>query len=108
MLPDKKILSKINKFAIPLIDIGQFQYMLEKSKSYNPIIIWWETLDGQRTNREMYWNSSAYNPSNKATQTREDEGLQALQSVTNDDEWRTIDYSSVWKCRFEDKTYYVK
>jgi len=108
MLPNKNILSKINKFAIERIDIGKFQFMLEKSKAYNPIEIWWETLDGSRTNREMYWNSAAYTPSNKATQTREKEDLQALQSLTNSNEWRTIDYSSVWKCRFEEKTYYVK
>ncbi len=108
MLPNSNILSKINKFAIPRIDIGEFQFMLEKSKSYNPIEIWWETLEGNRTSREMFWNSSAYNPSNKATQTRQKEDLQALQSLTNSGEWRTIDYSSVWKCRFEDKTYYVK
>jgi hypothetical protein len=107
-MTSNSVYKNIQKFAIPLIDIGEFQYMLEKSKSYNTIQIWWETLDGQKTNREMYWNSSAYNPSNKATQTREDEDLQALQSVTNGDEWRTIDYSSVWKCRFEEKTYYVK
>jgi hypothetical protein len=108
MLPNKTILDKINKFAIPLIDIGEFQSMLQMSKSYNTIDIWWETLDGSRTSREMFWNSAAYNPSNKATQTREAEDLQALQSVTNGGDWRTIDYSSVWKCRFEDQTYYVK
>ena len=107
-LTSNSVYKNLQRFAIAKIDIGEFQFMLEKSKSYNPIEIWWETLEGNRTSREMFWNSSAYTPSNKATQTREKEDLQALQSLTNGGDWRTIDYSSVWKCRFEDKTYYVK
>ena len=104
-LTSNSVYKNLQKFAIPTIDIGEFQYMLEKTKSYNPMQIWWEKLDGDRTNREMYWG--VYK-GGKASETRTAEDLVALVSITNGREYRTIDYSSVWKCRFEEKTYYVR
>lgn len=108
MLPNKIILDKINKFAIPRISFEDFQTMLEATSMGNPIRIYWFKLDGSKADRLMYWDSSAYNADNKATMTREAEGLQALQSLSDGDEWRTIDFNTVWKCRYDDKTFYVK
>jgi hypothetical protein len=53
----------------------------------------------------MYWG--VYK-GGAASQTRSAEDLVALVSITDGREYRTIDYSSVWKCKFEEKTYYVK
>ena len=108
MLPNKTILDKINKFAIPTITFEEFNSMLESSSETDPIRIHWFKLDGSRADRLMYWDSSAYSPDNAATLTREAEGLQALQSLSDGDEWRTIDFNTVWKCRYDDKTFYVK
>jgi len=108
MLPNTNILNKINKFAIPTITFQEFQNILENSSVGNPIRIYWFKLDGAKADRLMYWDNSAYSPDNAATLTREQEGLQALQSLSDGDEWRTIDYNSVWKCRFNEKTFYVQ
>jgi hypothetical protein len=99
------VYKNIQKFAIKSIDIGEFYGMLERSKSYNPVEIWWEKLDGDRTNREMYWGRFK---GGKASQTRTERGEIALISIDDGREYRTVDLGTVWKCRFEEKTYYVK
>ena len=99
------VYKNLQKFAIPQIDIGEFYGMLEKSKSYNPIEVYWEKLDGDRTVRDMYWGRYK---GGKASRTRTERGEIALISIDDGREYRTVDLGTVWKCRFEDKTYYVK
>jgi hypothetical protein len=108
MLPNKTILDKLHNFAVKSITFEEFQTMLEATSIGNPIRIHWFKLDGTKADRLMYWDSGAYSPDNKATITREEEGLQALLSLSDGDDWRTIDYNTVWKCRFNDQTFYVK
>ena len=100
-----KVSSKINKFAIPQIDIGVFHSFMEATDEDTPITIFWSKLDGDRTVRDMYWGEYK---GGKASQTRSEEGLIALVSVDDGDEYRTVDLGSVWKCIYDGKTYYVK
>lgn len=105
-MTDTTVYKKIQKFYIPSITFSKFYFeMLKESDVSNPISIWWEKLDGDRTSREMFWGMYV---GGKASKTRETEGLIALVSIDDGEDYRTVDLGTVWKCRYQNKTYYVK
>jgi len=111
MLPNSNILSKINKFAIPMISTGEAEELIRDTTSSYPAIIFWETLDNGNTAREMYWGRYK---GGKASQTRTAEGMVALISEDDGGEYRTVIWDTIWKLKYFDsdldryKTVYVK
>jgi hypothetical protein len=98
--------NKLQKFYIPTISFSTFYFeMLRESDALNPITIFWEKLDGDRTVRDMFWGMYV---GGKASDTRKAEGMIALVSIDDGEDYRTVTLDSVWKCRYKDKTYYVR
>jgi len=98
---------KLINLAPQSIKFSTFQEMLYSSTPSNPIRIGWETLEGNNRYYWCFWDSAAYT-GDAASQTKELEGMINLQTIGISGDWRTIDYTTVSKCRFEGKTYSVE
>ena len=107
---ENKVLNKIQNFAIQSISLSEARDYIKNSTNNKPVLIFWETLDDGRTAREMYWGKYK---GGAASETRELEGMIALVSVDDGDEYRTVIWDTIWKLRAwnEDRdryiTYYV-
>ena len=105
------VYKNIQKFAIPSITTAEAEDIIRLSTNSEPVLIFWETLDNGRTAREMYWGRYK---GGKASQTRQREGMIALVSKDDSDEYRTVIWDTIWKLKYYDedkgdyKTVYVK
>ena len=86
---------------------AQFQKDLFSSSENNPIRVAWETLEGNNRYYWMFWDSAAYT-GDAASQTKAQEDMVNIQVLGLSGDWRTLDYSSVSKYRFEGQTFKVK
>ena len=98
---------KLVELAFEEVSFGKFARDLRKSSADNPIRIGWTTLEGNNRYYFCWWDESAYDPDNAATQTREAEDMVALRVIDQSGDWRTITYDTVAKYRFEGRTYRV-
>lgn len=89
------------------ISFDEFQQMLFASSVSNPVRVGWETLEGNNRYYWMYWDSAAYT-GDAASQTKEAEDMVNIQVIGLSGDWRTLDYSSVSKVRFNGQTFKVK
>lgn len=108
-MTSNKVYNRLVNFAMEEISFSEFQEMLFSSSRTNPIRIGWETLEGNNRYYFCYWDSAAYVGGEAGgSETKELEGMVNLQVIGLDGDWRTIDYTSVSKCRFNGRTYKVK
>ncbi len=105
-MTENKVYDKLMNFAMQEISFGEFQQMLFASSESNPIRVAWETLEGNNRYYWMFWDSAAY-VGNEASQTKAEEDMVNIQVLGLSGDWRTLDYSSVSKCRFNGQTFKV-
>ena len=89
--------------AIPTISFEEFYTMMLSSNDSNPIWIKWDKLDGETVNRLL---NAVPGPSGNVKYDYEAEGYMILQRSNGD--FNTVDLSSVTRCRFEGRTYFVR
>lgn len=106
-MTENKVYNKLVNFAMQEISFAEFQEMLFASSKTNPVRVGWETLEGNNRYYWMYWDSAAY-VGNEASQTKEAEDMVNIQVLGLSGDWRTLDYSSVSKVRFNGQTFKVK
>jgi hypothetical protein len=106
-MDSNSVYSKLVNFAMEEKSFAQFQKDLFSSSENNPIRVAWETLEGNNRYYWMYWDSAAYT-ADAASQTKEAESMVNIQVLGLSGDWRTLDYSSVSKYRFEGQTFKVK
>ena len=106
-MTENKVYDKLMNFAMQEISFGEFQQMLFASSESNPIRVAWETLEGNNRYYWMFWDSAAYT-GDAASQTKEAEGMVNIQVLGLSGDWRTLDYTSVSKVRFNGQTFKVK
>jgi hypothetical protein len=97
---------RIQKLAIQSISLSEAKDYIENSSNQKPVLIFWETLEDGRTAREMFWGRYK---GGKASQTRTAEGMIALISKDDSNEYRTVIYDTIWKLRAynEDRKQYI-
>ena len=105
-MDSNKVYDKLMNFAMQEIPFDEFQQMLFASSQSNPIRVAWETLEGNNRYYWMYWDSAAYT-GDAASQTKAQEDMVNIQVLGLSGDWRTLDYSSVSKCRFNGQTFRV-
>jgi hypothetical protein len=105
-MDSNKVYDKLMNFAMEEISFDEFQQMLFASSQSNPIRVAWETLEGNNRYYWMYWDSAAY-VGNDASQTKAEEDMVNIQVLGLSGDWRTLDYTSVSKCRFNGQTFKV-
>ena len=99
------------ELAIPSINVAEAQDIVARSTSENPVIIYWTTESDGNTAREMFWGTYT---GGKASDTRTQEGMIALVSMDDGDDYRTVTWDTIWKLNFYDelrgknRTVYVK
>ncbi len=108
-MTSNKVYDKLVNFAMQTRTFAQFQEDLFSSTQSNPIRIGWETLEGNNRYYFCYWDSAAYVGGEAGgSETKELEGMVNLQVIGLEGDWRTIDYTSVSKYRFNGQTFKVK
>jgi hypothetical protein len=100
-MTSNSVYKNLQKFAIPSISTNLAKQIIRDTDSSTPALIFWETLDNGRTAREMFWGR--YKGKTKASETREKEGMIALVSVDDNDEYRTVIWDTIWKLKYYDK-----
>jgi hypothetical protein len=105
-MDSNKVYNKLVNFAMQEISFSEFQQMLFSSNESNPMRVAWETLEGNNRYYWMFWDSAAYT-GDAASQTKEQEDMVNIQVLGLSGDWRTLDYSSVSKCRFNGQTFKV-
>jgi hypothetical protein len=106
-MDSNKVYDKLVNFAMQEITFAEFQEMLFASTQSNPVRVGWETLEGNNRYYWMFWDSAAYT-GDAASQTKEAEDMVNIQVLGLSGDWRTLDYSSVSKVRFNGQTFKVK
>ena len=105
-MTSSNVYNKLVNFAMQEIAFSEFQEMLFASSQSNPIRVAWETLEGNNRYYWMFWDSAAYT-GDSASQTKAQEDMVNIQVLGLSGDWRTLDYSSVSKCRFNGQTFKV-
>jgi hypothetical protein len=105
-MTSNNVYNKLVNFAMQEIAFDEFQQMLFASSQSNPIRVAWETLEGNNRYYWMFWDSAAYT-GDAASQTKSQEDMVNIQVLGLSGDWRTLDYSSVSKCRFNGQTFKV-
>jgi len=105
-MDSNKVYNKLVNFAMQEISFDEFQQMLFASTQSNPVRVAWETLEGNNRYYWMYWDSAAYT-GDAASQTKAQEDMVNIQVLGLSGDWRTLDYSSVSKVRFNGQTFKV-
>ena len=105
-MTSNSVYNKLVNFAMQEISFSEFQEMLFASSQSNPVRVGWETLEGNNRYYWMCWDSSAYT-GDAASQTKSQEDMVNIQVLGLSGDWRTLDYSSVSKCRFNGQTFKV-
>ena len=110
-MTENRVYNNLINFAIQSISLSEAKDYIENSTSSKPVLVFWEMLDDGRTAREMYWGTYE---GGAASETREREGMIALKSLDDSDEYRTVIWDTIWKLRAYNEergtyiTYYVK
>jgi hypothetical protein len=108
-MTENKVYDKLMNFALSEISFNTFELMLKESTQSNPIRIGWQTEEGNNRYYFAYWDSAAYVGGNAGgSATKAAEGMVNLQVMDIAGDWRTIDYNTVTKCRFNGQTFKIK
>ena len=107
-MTENKVYDKLMNFALSEISFNTFELMLKESTQSNPIRIGWQTEEGNNRYYFAYWDSAAYVGGDAGgSATKAAEGMVNLQVMDISGDWRTIDYNTVTKCRFNNQTFRV-
>ena len=101
--------SKLQKFISAEMEFSEFEYILKnQTDESNPIRVGWITETGRKRYYDMYWidgpigNGIAGGSDTKATMD-----MYNVPVVGLDGDWRTLDFNTVYKVRWDNKTYRV-
>jgi hypothetical protein len=101
--------SKLQHFISSEISFSEFEDILKnQATSSNPVRVGWITEVGLKRYYDMYWDRGAYvggDAGGSAAKARMD--MYNIQCLGVDGSWRTIDFNTVYKIRFNNKTYKV-
>ncbi len=104
-----KVYNRLVNFAMETKTFAEFQEALFSSRKDNPIRVEWETMEGNKRYYWMFWEPGPIgNGIEGGTDTKAAEDMVNIQVIGVSGDWRTLDYSSVSKYRYEGKTFKVK
>ena len=106
-MTSNSVSKKLVEFISQEISFAEFEDILINQTSVNNRArVGWITETGRRRYYEMYWDSAAYeggNAGGSATKAAMD--MYNIQIAPED--WRTLDFNTVYKVRFNNKTFRV-
>jgi hypothetical protein len=111
-MTSNSVFKKIQNFVSEEIEFSEFERILKRETDENNLIkVGWITETGKRRYYDMYWVrgplSAPRTPARKASNTKRRMDMYNIQVVGQDGDWRTIDFNTVYKVRWNNKTYKV-
>lgn len=100
---------KLQHFISTEMDFSQFEYILKnETDANNTIRVGWITETGRRRYYDMYWIDGPIGDGIAGgTDTKAAMDMYNVPVVGLDGEWRTLDFNTVYKVRWNNKTYKV-
>ena len=99
--------SKLQHFISAEISFSEFEYMLKnETDENNTIRVGWITETGKKRYYDMYWVDGPIGDGIAGgSDTKAEMDMYNIQIAPDD--WRTLDFNTVYKVRFNNKTYKV-
>ena len=100
---------KLVEFISQEISYAEFQdILLNQATASNPARVGWITETGRRRYYEMYWiDGPTGNGIAGGSDTKAEVDMYNIPVVGLDGDWRTLDFNTVYKVRFNNRTYRV-
>ena len=100
--------NKLYQFISAVMDFSQFEYILKnETDENNTIRVGWITELGKKRYYDMYWDGAKYVGGNAGgSDTKATMDMYNIQIAPED--WRTLDFNTVYKVNYKGKTYKVK
>ena len=111
-MTSNSVFKKMQQFISEEKDFDWFKRTLKRETSASkPIRVGWITEEGKKRYYDMYWVpgplSAPRTPARKASNTKRAMDMYNIQVLGQDGDWRTIDFNTVYKVRWENKTYKI-
>ena len=108
-MTSNSVSKKLVEFISAEIDFAEFEYRLKNETSRNnPARVGWITETGRKRYYDMFWVDGPIGDGIAGgTDTKAAMDMFNIQVVGIDGDWRTIDFNTVYKARFNKKTYKV-
>jgi hypothetical protein len=101
--------SKLQHFISAEISFSEFEDILKnQATSSNPVRVGWITETGRKRYYDMYWIDGPIGDGIAGgSDTKAQMDMFNVPVVGIDGDWRTLDFNTVYKVRFNNKTYKV-
>ena len=108
-MTSNSVSNKLVQFISEEISFSEFEDILKNQSSRsNPVRVGWITETGRRRYYDMFWvNGPIGDGIAGGTDTKAAMDMFNIQVVGIDGDWRTVDFNTVYKVRFDNKTYKV-
>lgn len=101
--------NKLVKFISQTISFSEFEDILKnKATQSNPARVGWITETGRRRYYDMFWIDGPIGDGTAGgSDTKAEMDMYNIRVVGMDGDWRTVDFNTVYKVKFDNKTYKV-
>lgn len=111
-MTSNSVFKKMQNFISEEMDFSTFERILKRQTSQSkPMRVGWITETGRKRYYDMYWvpgpTSAPRTPARKMSNTKRRMDMYNIQVLGLDGNWRTLDFNTVYKVRWENKTYKV-
>ena len=108
-MTSNSVRKKLVEFISQEISFSEFEdILLNQATASNPARVGWITETGKRRYYDMYWiDGPIGNGIEGGTDTKAEMDMYNIPVVGLDGDWRTLDFNTVYKVRFNNKTYKV-
>ena len=100
---------KLVEFISQTISFSEFEdILLNQATESNPARVGWITETGKKRYYDMYWiDGPIGNGIDGGSDTKAEMDMYNVPVVGLDGDWRTLDFNTVYKVRFNNKTFKV-
>jgi hypothetical protein len=103
------VYKKIVEFARETISLEEAQLLIMSSDRNNPVRVGWTTEKGRNRYYEMYWEPGPIgNGIDGGTDTKAALDMYNIQVLNKDGDWRTINFTTIYKIKVGNKIYNVR
>jgi hypothetical protein len=108
-MTNNSVNKKLVEFISQTISFSEFEdILLNQATESNPARVGWITETGKKRYYDMYWiDGPIGNGIEGGSDTKAEMDMYNIPVVGLDGDWRTLDFNTVYKVRFNNRTYKV-
>jgi hypothetical protein len=108
-MTSNSVSKKLVEFISQTISFSEFEdILLNQATASNPARVGWITETGKKRYYDMYWiDGPIGNGIEGGSDTKAEVDMYNIPVVGLDGDWRTLDFNTVYKVRFNNRTYKV-